>query len=215
MLAVAVEGRASYVLRNDFAIPLGKGVTDVCPNLDLSSKCSATLSRIAAIPPGARQGFGGRNYPRYPTGGAGLGCDRALWWRGCSCDTPAAPSKLQKEPRQGCSYTLERDKGAGVASAPLLILCDRFASMARLCETIPKVRTSCRSKVPQKWFFMFLAIRIQKSRTAIHEWRRLRKTREGWNCRFRKTPRRQGWEKVAAVWTQGSRQVCFSRRPKS
>ena len=30
---------------------------------------------------------------------------------GCSCDTPATPSKLRKEPRQGCSDTLERDRG--------------------------------------------------------------------------------------------------------
>ena len=46
-----------------------------------------------------------------------MGCDSALW-RGCSCDTGATPSKLWKEPRRGCSYTLERDK-RGVASAPL------------------------------------------------------------------------------------------------
>ena len=30
---------------------------------------------------------------------------------GCSCDTPATHSELRKEPRQGCSYTVERDKG--------------------------------------------------------------------------------------------------------
>ena len=77
---------------------------------NLVSKCSATPARIAATPPGARQGFGGPNYPRHPTGGSGMGCDRALCG-GCSCDTLATPSKLRKEPRQGCSYTLERDSG--------------------------------------------------------------------------------------------------------
>ena len=44
---------------------------------------------------------------------------------------------------------------------------------------------------------------------------KLRKTREGWNCRFQKTPRTEGGDKVPAVWTQGSRQVCLSRCPKS
>ena len=31
-----------------------------------------------------------------------------------------------------------------------------------------------------------------------------RKTREGWNCRFQKTPRTEGGDKVPAVSTQGS-----------
>ena len=30
------------------------------------SKCSATLASVAAPPLGARQGFGGPNYPRHP-----------------------------------------------------------------------------------------------------------------------------------------------------
>ena len=81
----------------------------------LVSKCSATLASVAAPTPGARQGFRGPNRPRHPTGGSGMGCDRALW-RGCSCDTPATPSKLRKEPRRGCSYTLGRGV---VASVPL------------------------------------------------------------------------------------------------
>ena len=68
----------------------------------------------------SQKGFRGPNYPRHPTGGPGMGCDMALW-RGCSCDTPATHSKLRKEPRQGCSYTLERDMGGGVASAPLSV----------------------------------------------------------------------------------------------
>ena len=38
---------------------------------------------------------------------------------GCSCDTLATPSKPRNELRRGCSYTLERDGGGGVASAPL------------------------------------------------------------------------------------------------
>ena len=42
-----------------------------------------------------------------------------------------------------------------------------------------------------------------------------RKTREGWNCRFQKTPRTEGGDKVPAVSAQGSRQVCLSRCPKS
>ena len=79
----------------------------------LVSKCSATPARIAATPPGARRGVGGPNYPRQPTGVFRMGCDRALL-RGCSCDTPATPSKLRKEPRRGCSYTLERGGGGGV-----------------------------------------------------------------------------------------------------
>ena len=43
----------------------------------------------------------------------------------------------------------------------------------------------------------------------------LRKTREGWNCRFQKTPRTEGWDKVQAVSTQGSRHLFqrFSNMP--
>ena len=43
---------------------------------------------------------------------------RLCSYTGCSCDTPATHSELRSEPRQGCSYTVERDRG-GVASAPL------------------------------------------------------------------------------------------------
>ena len=42
----------------------------------------------------------------------------------------------------------------------------------------------------------------------------VRKTREGWNCRFQKTPRTEGGDKVQAVSSRGSRQVCLSRCPK-
>ena len=44
----------------------------------------------------------------------------------------------------------------------------------------------------------------------------LRKTREGWTCRFRKAPRTEGGDEVQAVSTQGSRQVCLSgaRNPR-
>ena len=41
------------------------------------SKCGATPARIAATPLGARQGFGGPDYPRHPTGGPEWG-DRAF-----------------------------------------------------------------------------------------------------------------------------------------
>ena len=39
---------------------------------------------------------------------------------GCSCGTPATETELRNEPRQGCSYTVKRDRGGGVASAPLI-----------------------------------------------------------------------------------------------
>ena len=45
---------------------------------------------------------------------------------GCSCNTPATHSELQNEPRQGCSYTVERDRGV-VASAPLSVLRTRMS----------------------------------------------------------------------------------------
>ena len=38
-----------------------------------------------------------------------------------------------------------------------------------------------------------------------------KKTRDGCNCPFHKTPRAEGGDKVQAVSTQGSRQVCLSR----
>ena len=50
-------------------------------------------------------------HPRHPPPRGGRErCDRALWG-GCSCDTPATHSELRNEPRQGCSYTVERDRG--------------------------------------------------------------------------------------------------------
>ena len=44
----------------------------------------------------------------------------------------------------------------------------------------------------------------------------VRKTRKGWNCRSQKTPRTEGGDKVQALSTQGSRQVCLSgaRNPR-
>ena len=44
---------------------------------------------------------------------------------------------------------------------------------------------------------------------------KIRKNREGWNCHSQKTPRMEGGDKVRAVSTQGSRQVCLSWCPKS
>ena len=76
----------------------------------LVAKRSATRHSVAAPPPGARQGFGGPVHLRHPSQASGMECDRALLG-GCSCDTPATPWKQQNEPRQGCSYTLERDRG--------------------------------------------------------------------------------------------------------
>ena len=40
------------------------------------------------------------------------------------------------------------------------------------------------------------------------------KTREGWNCRFQKTPRTEGWDKVPGVSTKRSRQGCLSPVPE-
>ena len=37
---------------------------------------------------------------------------------GCSCDTPATRSELRIELRQGCSYTVERDRG-GCSVCPI------------------------------------------------------------------------------------------------
>ena len=85
--------------------------------LPLVGKCSATRCSAAAPPPGARHGLGGPMHPRHPLRWQRERCDRGLW-EGCSCDTPATHSELRNEPRQGCSYTVERDRG-GVASAPL------------------------------------------------------------------------------------------------
>ena len=45
---------------------------------------------------------------------------------GCSCDTPATHWKQQNEPRQGCSYTLERDRGGVCRRAKT----GRFGSLA-------------------------------------------------------------------------------------
>ena len=81
----------------------------------LVGKCSATRCSVAAPPPGARQGFRGFMHPRRFPQWQRERCDRGLL-RGCSCDTPATHSELRNEPRQGCSYTVERDRGGGGGS---------------------------------------------------------------------------------------------------
>ena len=87
---------------------------------NLVGNCSATRCSVAAPRPGARQGFGGPMHPRHPLRWQGERCDRGLLG-GCSCDTPATHSEQRNEPRQGCSYAVERDRGGGVASAPLRV----------------------------------------------------------------------------------------------
>ena len=78
--------------------------------IHLVGKCSATRYSVAAPPPGARHGLGGPMHPRHSLRWQRERCDRGLW-EGCSCDTPATHSELRNEPRQGCSYTVERDRG--------------------------------------------------------------------------------------------------------
>ena len=107
-LRLAIVPTPYYGAQTDYTLEnSGEGKTY---HKTLVSKCSATLASVAAPPPGARQGFGVPNYPRHPTGGSGMGCDRGLWggvW--LRHPTPATHSKLQKEPRRGCSYSLERE----------------------------------------------------------------------------------------------------------
>ena len=79
-----------------------KSSENIEPSGNLVSKCSAPLARVPAPPLGAWQGFWGPNYPRPSFAGP---------FGGCSSDTPARHSKLWKEPRWWCSYTLERDGG--------------------------------------------------------------------------------------------------------
>ena len=52
-------------------------------------------------------------------GGSGMGATGPFGGGGCGCDTCATHSKLRKEPRRGCSYTLQQRDRRGVASAPL------------------------------------------------------------------------------------------------
>ena len=87
----------------NIALPLND-VSEKDANLKcVVSKCRATPARIAATPPETRQGFGGPNYPHTPYRGWDATGPRAFWGGGgCSCETPATPSKLWKEPRQGC-----------------------------------------------------------------------------------------------------------------
>ena len=73
------------------------------------------MSKCSWAPSGVRQGFGGPNYPRHPSQVAVLHppksqdkCYRGVRdgvrqspLGGCSCDTPATHSKLQKEPQRG------------------------------------------------------------------------------------------------------------------
>ena len=83
------------------ALRIARATKILC--VSLVSKCSVTPARKAAPPLGARQGFGGPSYPRHPTEESGMGVRQGP----LGCDTPATPSKLRKQPRRGCSYTLE------------------------------------------------------------------------------------------------------------
>ena len=55
----------------------------------------------------------------HPTGVSGMGRDRALCRRGVAFDTPATPSKLQKDPGRVVATPWRATGGGGVASAPL------------------------------------------------------------------------------------------------
>ena len=79
---------------------------------DLVGKCSATRYSVAAPPLGARHGLEGPMHPRHPPAVA----EREV--RQGPLGGQATHSELRNEPRQGCSYTVERDRG-GVTSAPL------------------------------------------------------------------------------------------------
>ena len=74
-------------------------------------------------------------HPRHPLRWQRERCDRGLW-EGCSCDTPATHSELRNEPRQGCSYTVERDRGGrSVCPLSLRLLSTRVIWGLRACST--------------------------------------------------------------------------------
>ena len=77
-----------------------------------------------------------------------------------------------------------------------------------LCDTISKGYCAICGGISH-WAAKFIKLDLRSFCS-----RHFRKTREGWNCRFQKTPRTEGGEKVPAVWTQGSWQVCLSRVPE-
>ena len=70
------------------------------------SKCSVTLASVAARPPGARQGFGGLNYPRHS--------------RRWQCYTPPPPrAKISATGRGGPGWGATGPFARGVAATPL------------------------------------------------------------------------------------------------
>ena len=79
---------------------------------DLSLKLWRDTRKCSCSTPWSATGFRRSYCPRHPS--QVQCCTTTSQER----DTPATHSKLQKEPRWGCSYTLERNRG-GVVSAPL------------------------------------------------------------------------------------------------
>ena len=78
----------------------------------LVAKCSATTARIAATPLECGRASEVQTTCDTLHAGPGWGATGLFGGGGGgSCDTPATPSKLQKEPRRVCSYTLERGRG--------------------------------------------------------------------------------------------------------
>ena len=78
-------------------------------------------------------------HPRHPLRWQRERCDRGLWG-GCSCDTPATHSELRNEPRQGCSYTVERDRG-GCSVCPTTTLTS--AKSPCLCAFSRAIHNNC------------------------------------------------------------------------
>ena len=116
----------------------------------LSVKCSATLASVAAPPSGARQVFGGADYPRHPSQVSSATpahrcksqdkCHRGVQdgerqglWGGGGCDIPATHSAERAAPGVWL-YTLERRQG-GVASAPLRLYLWQSGCWSRVPST--------------------------------------------------------------------------------
>ena len=137
-----------------------KGALDAVPTprlrqiylVGIPGKCSATCYSVAAPPPGARHGLGGPMHPRHPLHWQRERCDRGLW-EGCSCDTPATHSELRNEPRQGCSYTVERDRGGCSVCPTKQIYCTDELLWGRPKTGIATRDSKCRSWSRANWVY--------------------------------------------------------------
>ena len=148
--------------------------------------------------------------------------ERAKKKKGKFPPTPSTPTPLRTSQTKG-HINLRKSPGhqPGVPGTPAGTNRGHFLLFTRVDDRqiTHQIWRSSIEKTDRKGHFCLDTGRVSCRHPAVQRLFRnfmFSKTREGWNCRFQKTPRAEGADKVQAVSTQGSREVAFpsARNPR-